>query len=112
MSGKKGGARPGAGRKPGVPNKATREIKGIAQQYGPDAVRELAKLAGLSGDEGRAESEQARIAALNAVLDRGYGKASQVVIGDDDADPIKVEHGATDEIISRIARLAARGKAG
>lgn len=40
-------------------------------------------MAGLDrGGEGRAESEQARIIALNAVLDRGYGKAAQVLSGE------------------------------
>ena len=31
----------GSGRKKGVPNKATREIKAIAQEHGPQAIAEL-----------------------------------------------------------------------
>ena len=31
-----GGRRPGSGRKKGTPNKATAEIKELAQQYGPE----------------------------------------------------------------------------
>ena len=109
----RGGKRPGAGRKPGAPNKSTQEIKSVAREYGPAAVRELAKLAGLTEDgAGKAESEQARIAALNGVLDRGYGKATQLIGGDDEADPINVSHAGTDELVSRIARLAARGTKG
>jgi hypothetical protein len=59
------------GRVKGTPNKATAEIKDVARQYGPQAVAVLARLMV------EAESEQARVAAANAILDRGYGKPSQ-----------------------------------
>lgn len=80
-SGKKTG-----GRVAGTPNKATREIKEIAQSYGPQAIAGLWKLA-----KG-AESEQARVAAYKEVLDRGYGKPSQsVAIGQDpDLEPLRI----------------------
>ena len=71
-----GGRRPGAGRKPGVRNKVTREIKDIAQSYGPKAITLLWGLA-----EG-AESDAAKVAAIKEILDRGYGKASQLIAGD------------------------------
>jgi hypothetical protein len=92
---KRGGKRPGAGRKKGVPNKVTAEVKDIAQQYGAAAIEAAAKLAGLvvgkDGEpEGQAESEQARIAALNIILDRAYGKATQLVTGEDGG-PVKME---------------------
>mgnify|MGYP001559816713 CR=1 FL=1 len=68
------------GRKAGTPNKANAEIKDIAREWGPAAIMEAAKLAGLTNDgEGKAESEQARIAALNIILDRAYGKATQLL---------------------------------
>ena len=44
MSGSKPGERRG-GRKAGVPNKATAEIRTLAREHGPDAIRELARLA-------------------------------------------------------------------
>jgi len=76
------GAPKSGGRQKGTPNKATDEIKGIAREYGPQAVQELARLAGLVEDgKGRADSEQARIGALNGLLDRGYGKPSQSISG-------------------------------
>jgi hypothetical protein len=80
----KGGKTPGAGRKPGVPNKVTTEIKSIAQQWGPDAIKALAELAGLVADKPQAiaQSEQARIAALGMIMDRAYGKPSQTIAGD------------------------------
>lgn len=34
--------------------------------------------------------EAARIAAAGQLLDRGWGKATQTIAGDDDADPITV----------------------
>jgi hypothetical protein len=39
-----GGRQPGSGRKKGSPNKITREIKEIAHQYGPGALKELARI--------------------------------------------------------------------
>jgi hypothetical protein len=38
---------------------------------------------------GKAESEQARIAAINIIIDRAYGKATQVIAGDPD-NPLQV----------------------
>lgn len=77
-----GGKRPGAGRKPGVPNKASGEIRAMAQQHGPQALVELARLAS------EAESEQARLGAIREILDRAYGKPVQMVSGDPDGVPV------------------------
>jgi 4'-phosphopantetheinyl transferase EntD len=65
------GANPGerrGGRKKGTPNKSTADIKALAQKHGPEMIEGLVNLART------AESEAARIAAMNSVLDRGYGK--------------------------------------
>lgn len=64
----------GQGRPKGATNKATRELKEIAQGYAPAALKELARLSV------KAESEQARVAAIKELLDRAYGKAPQAVI--------------------------------
>jgi hypothetical protein len=80
----KGGARPGAGRKPGSPNKVTLDIKALAQEHGPEALRGLV---GIATDEQAPHA--ARVAAMREVLDRGYGKPSQMVGGDPD-NPIKL----------------------
>lgn len=95
------------GRQKGTPNKATADIKAIAQKYSPGAILELAKMAGLTGEE-PAESEQARIRACEIILERAHGKATQLIAGDDTEAPINVNHGALDQIISRVSRLAAR----
>jgi len=67
----KGGKREGAGRKKGVPNKATSDLRELARQYTPSALRELARLAN------EAESETARVTAIKELFDRAYGKAPQ-----------------------------------
>lgn len=65
------------GRVAGTPNKATRALKEYAQQFTQEAIDGLVTL-------GRtAESEQARVAAWNSVLDRGNGKPTQAVTGPD-----------------------------
>lgn len=69
----RGGKRPGAGRKPGAPNKVGADVRALAQVYTTDAIKELARLAT------DAESEQARVAAIKELLDRGHGKATATV---------------------------------
>jgi hypothetical protein len=68
-----GGARPGAGRKKGAPNKATADVKALAGKYADAAMKELGRLAT------KAESEQARVAAIKELLDRAFGKSKQAV---------------------------------
>lgn len=81
----RGGARPGAGRKPGVPNRVTADIKALAQSYGAEAVEELVRILRKS------ENDNARIAAIKELFDRGYGKAAQSVIvnGDEEGGPVQ-----------------------
>lgn len=73
------------GRAKGTPNKATADIKALAQAYAPAAMKELARLSVL------AESEPARVAAIKELFDRGFGKARQPITGDDDGPPIRQE---------------------
>jgi hypothetical protein len=61
------------GRRPGSPNKATAEVKELALKHGPEAIEVAARL--MRG----AESETARLAAANIILDRAYGRAPQAV---------------------------------
>ena len=64
------------GRQKGTPNKATAELRDIARQYTAEAVETLVKIM-LKG-----EAEAARIAAARELLDRGHGKATQVIAGE------------------------------
>ena len=90
-AGAKGGPRPGAGRKKGEPNKATASLRELAREYTPQAIKALAEIMMES------DSDSARVAAANAILDRGYGKPSTVLSGDEDGGAIKAVH----EIILR-----------
>lgn len=72
------------GRQKGTPNKATADIKALAQAHAATAMDELARLAV------SAESEAARVAAIKELFDRGFGKSKQALVGgDDDDNPIK-----------------------
>lgn len=67
----------GKGRVKGVPNKATAEIKDLARSYTAEAIEVLATVMRTS------TSDAAKVAAVNAMLDRGYGKPSQALTGED-----------------------------
>jgi len=69
-NGTKGGARIGAGRKKGEPNKIVREVKEMAQGYGEQAIEVLANLMTT------AQSESTKVMAAKELLDRAYGKAT------------------------------------
>ena len=80
------GSRPGerrGGRQKGVPNRATASIKDIARQYTDEALNALVGVL-------RAEPPEPAAARVNSILDRGYGKPSTVLAGDDDGGPVKV----------------------
>jgi hypothetical protein len=68
-----GGKRPGAGRKRGTRTRKTIEIQEAAKKYAGDMIKALVDVALNS------ESDSARVAAANALLDRGYGKPRQAV---------------------------------
>lgn len=83
--GAKGGPRPGAGRKKGEPNKATATLKELARQYTAEAIEALIEVV-------RTETGSARVQAANAILDRGYGKPSQVLSGDENGGAVNLIH--------------------
>src|SRR6266851_896855 len=68
----RGGKRARAGRKPGVPNKASRELKELAQQYTEEAVGALVRVL-----RDKKAPASAQVAAAIAMLDRGHGKPTQ-----------------------------------
>lgn len=69
-----GGAREGAGRKPGSPNKATREIRALAGEHAPTAIGTLVEL--MKDD---ATPAAARVAASKELIERGFGRTGNVV---------------------------------
>jgi hypothetical protein len=64
------------GRKPGVPNKVTAEVRDLARVHGPAILKELVRLAFKS------KSEQTRVAAIKEILDRAYGRSAQPIEGE------------------------------
>ena len=86
----RGGLRPGSGRPKGALAPATvalaiakHNIKEMALKHAPMALKTLVDIAQKEG-----APEAARIAASNSLLDRAFGKAAQVIEGNDDA-PIR-----------------------
>ena len=60
------------GRKKGVPNKATGEIKAAFREHGDELVKGLLKLT-------KSKDERVRLGAIQAAFDRGWGKAVQAM---------------------------------
>ncbi len=60
------------GRKKGTPNQATIDIKAAFQKHGAALVKALLKLT-------ESDDERIRLGALQACLDRGWGKPTQAV---------------------------------
>jgi hypothetical protein len=71
-----GGKRAGAGRKPGVPNKATRDLKALAQRYDSEAV---ASLVSVMRDCHDVKETGARVRAAELLLAYGHGRPKQQV---------------------------------
>lgn len=62
-----------AGRPKGSLNKSTRDIKELAQQHTPKALKTLVSIMQAS------DSDAARVSAAKELLDRGYGKSTQTI---------------------------------
>jgi len=83
---------------PGGRPKVIADLRALARAYAPDAIEELARLAI------KAKSEAARVAAMRELLDRGYGKAQQMVENEDDLSNKTAEELRT-EVLADIANL-------
>ncbi len=97
------GSQPGerrGGRKPGVPNKANADIKALAQEYGPKALAKLAKLM-------ESSEQEVALKAANSLLDRGYGRPAQAIVGDPDK-PLEYNICVIDEFTRRIASMGGK----
>lgn len=69
----RGGARPGAGRKPGQVNQITKDLRSKAREHADEALKTLVDVMR------HGESQAVRKDAANAILDRGYGRPGQHV---------------------------------
>ena len=70
-----GSFKPGQSGNPGGLPKNVTEIRAIARQYTETAIKTLVKVAR------HGKSESARVAAAEAILDRGYGRPTQPIEG-------------------------------
>jgi len=115
---KRGGKRPGAGRKPkgyvkpsaisalnrvsALASEPPVEIDGVAQQHARGAIESLVKLLFYG------VSEAAKIAAAKEILDRGYGKPAVEIGGDAAMLPFMMAPAAPSESLSMQIRDEAR----
>ena len=82
----RGGARPGAGRKRGKIEPRKRDLIEAAKGYADAALEVLLSIA-----KNTEAPAAARVAAANAIIDRGYGKPKQAIVGGDEDDaPIAI----------------------
>jgi hypothetical protein len=88
---------------PGGRPKVIGELRELAREHAPDAIKELARLAI------KAKSETARVAAIRELLDRGYGKAAQVLDTEldteNEADQSKTFEEWRAEILADLAKV-------
>jgi len=66
-------------------SKTPTEIKSLARAHTDTAIRVLA---GIMNEAGAPHA--ARVSAATSLLDRGWGKPTQPIAGDDDAPPVKL----------------------
>lgn len=68
---------------PGGRPKEDPEVKALAREYTEEAVHRLAEWM-------RSDNAKASVSASMALLDRGYGKPSQAIGGDDTMPPVQI----------------------
>lgn len=71
------------GRQKGAPNRATHELKAAFQKHGDDLVGALLALT-------KSADERVRLGAIQAALDRGWGRPAQAVAGEGGDGPVQI----------------------
>ncbi len=95
----KGQAKSG-GRVKGVPNKATTEIRALAQQYGENAILKLA------GMMNRCKDNDIVVRCAQILLDRGYGRPAQAIHhADHEGGPLRLHDMGIEELKALATRL-------
>jgi hypothetical protein len=79
-------------------------VRQLARKHTAAAIKKLAEILETG------QSEQAQILAATALLDRGWGKPTQPISGDDDMPPVKIDARAVlSDAIARVASAAETG---
>jgi hypothetical protein len=91
------------GRTAGTPNRATAEVKALAQEHTEAAVRVLAEIMASTD-----ASPAARVSAASALLDRGHGRPSQAITGPGDKDLIPANTATPDRVAAVFLALTER----
>lgn len=99
--GQKGGAREGAGRKPGQVSEAKKQLSEMAKEHAETALTSLVTIA----KDG--ESEAAKVSASIAILDRAFGRPTQAV-HHVDADDMPITVLSDIEVARRVAFIFQR----
>lgn len=79
---------------PGGRPKGLDSLKDLARTHTPEAFERLVFWM-------RSNNAKASVTAAEKIIDRGYGKAAQPLVGDETAPPIRVLHEADKDIIRR-----------
>ena len=90
----------GKGRKKGVPNKATAEVRAQAQVYTKEALATLVRLMRGKNVVGRWRTEvlpATQFFAAQEILNRGYGRPATAVTGEGGTGPVSVNLVVVDE---------------
>ena len=89
---------------PGGRPKGLRDVRDLARQHTAAAISRLFVIL----ESG--QSEQAQIMAANSLLDRGWGRPTQPIAGDDEMPAVKVDpRTALLDAIAIIAAASAKG---
>ncbi|MGB9880386.1 MAG: DUF5681 domain-containing protein [Anaerolineae bacterium] len=90
---------PGQSGNPGGRPKAEGHVRELARSYTEEAIRTLAELMRT------AKNERVRCAAAEALLDRAWGKPTQLVAGDPEFDPVRLAVHMTADDVRALAEF-------
>jgi hypothetical protein len=82
-----------------TPSKPASDIKTLARLYAPAAIQELARLSV------EAQSEAARVSAIDRLLDRAYGRPNGMIAGNREK-PLEMIVGVSASLNAKLDRIA------
>jgi hypothetical protein len=81
---------PGRSGNPNGRPKVCAQIRDAAREHGAACIEQLVKMAGINGTRG-ASNEAVRLGALRELLDRGFGRPTTIIAGDEAAAPLAID---------------------